>query len=87
MPQYVRIENNQIVEGPRDLPTSTATVSNFHLGTPEFLAEHGWYQYIEAARPTFDPATERLQATNDFEATSVTVSFSVVPKTEEEIAA
>lgn len=40
--RYALVKNNQIVEGPKNLPKAWGNVSGFHLLTNEQLLQYGW---------------------------------------------
>lgn len=43
--QYVYVQNNEILDGPRSLPISWENISNFHVLDNERLLAYGWYPY------------------------------------------
>lgn len=48
---YCLIENGQIVEGPKELPKNTSSVSNFYLLPDEILRQYGWLPYTFIDNP------------------------------------
>lgn len=42
---YIRVENNEIIGNPRELPFSFNNISNFNLLDVETLKLHGWFPY------------------------------------------
>lgn len=49
--QYCLVENGQIVDGPKELPINTASVSNFNLLPDEVLRQYGWLPYLLIKNP------------------------------------
>lgn len=58
--QYVRVENNAVVEGPRNIPISWDNISGFHLLSNIRLKSYNWYPVVYGVKPVFDPDTERI---------------------------
>lgn len=83
MKKYCLVENNSVIEGPKDLPKNTKTVSNFHLLNDEILKTYGWLpcETISEEKPVF--------VSSSFEVLEDKVIENIVTrdKTEEEIAA
>ena len=49
MSRYALVQNNQIVEGPKNLPKAWGPISGFHHLSNEELKTHGWlpWEFIE----------------------------------------
>lgn len=43
--KYARVQNNQVIDSNRDLPTSWENISNFNVFDDALLKEYGWYPY------------------------------------------
>ena len=51
--KYCLIENNEVVDGPRNLPKNWRNFSGFYLATDEMLKENGWLPFTEET-PTIE---------------------------------
>jgi hypothetical protein len=45
--KYCLIENNEVVDGPRNLPKNWRNISGFYLATDEMIKEKGWLPFTE----------------------------------------
>lgn len=43
---YVRLESNQVVEGPMQLPENWQNISGFRYLSDDQLMQHSWYRYV-----------------------------------------
>ena len=59
MTQYCRVENSEVIEGPRFLPKTWKNISNFPALTDVEKIIHGWYP-TEITNPEFEPIVQVL---------------------------
>lgn len=77
MNQYFLIENNQIIEGPIELPDSFGIFSNLALRTAEELQSIGFYPLVDT-QPVYDAATQSCTRTGYMlGSSSVTADYTV----------
>ena len=57
MTQYCRVENNEVVSGPRTLPKVWANTSHFSAFSDVEKISYGWYP-VDITQPDFDPLTQ-----------------------------
>ena len=85
--RYARVANNQIVEGPTNLPTGWRNISNFHLQSNTELKVHGWLPVIEVGRyDGFNANTEIKEGPSiTINPDDVTATWTVRPMTQPEL--
>lgn len=85
---YCRVENGQIVDGPRSLPKNWGNISNLPALELAQLIARGWRPVVDDT-PTYDPASQRLGAPSyAIEADRVVRTWAVEnipPETPEEV--
>lgn len=85
MGNYCLIENGEILEGPKLLPTNYKNISNLPSLSDEDLKLLGWLP-VSYPELVFDPAVQnRLEDTYVIQDTVVEVVFNFVDKTQEEL--
>lgn len=83
MQQYCYIDENGISQ-PQSLPRNWRNISNFNALEPAKLAEYGWFQFVPAIQPVFDPASQRVESQLHFDGVTVSQSWTVVALTQAE---
>lgn len=83
MQQYCFVDNNGISQ-PQSLPRNWRNISNFNALEPARLAEYGWFQFVPAIQPVFDPASQRVESQLQFDGFQVKQAWTVVALTQAE---
>lgn len=83
--QYCLVENGQIIDGPRDLPTCWRNVSNLPALADEDLAPLGWLPY-SSNKPTQPKPLETWSVQRTVSATAVTDTWVLATLTPEQFA-
>lgn len=84
MPDYVRVVDGRILDGPKPCPKVWGQISGFDRCPPDEQRRMGWYPFEPGAEPAHDPQTQKLVWHLDVGA-SVRSYATVEPLTDTEI--
>lgn len=72
------------IGAPANLPQNYNNISNFYVLDAAAVATYGFYPFVSATKPAYDPATHTLQEELVFANDQVTQTWTLQPLTQEE---
>lgn len=74
--QYCQVINTN-PQSPQSLPVTWANVSNFNCLPPADVARYNWFPFVEAVRPAYNPASQKLVQELHFDGEQVNQLWTV----------
>jgi len=85
--KYALVQNGEVVQAPRELPSSWKNISNLNKAKVERLKELGWLPVEVTGDESYDKSTHVKEGPEyTIEEDKVVASYTIKPKTEAELA-